>query len=92
MSIRSLYVGNLAPSATEASLKAAFAAYAPTTIRMAKNRGFAYIEIPEDQTERALKGMNGRSLDGRVLAVSEANPYENAGILRDERSRSRRVG
>ena len=79
MANKSLYVGNIAYSATEESLKAAFAEYSPSAVRIIEGRGFAFVEVPEDHMNAAVDAMNGKSVDGRTLTVNEAKPRENSG-------------
>jgi RNA recognition motif-containing protein len=76
MATKSLYVGNLSYSATESSLTSAFAAYGGSKVRIIEGRGFAFIDVPEDQLNLAIDGMNGQSVDGRTLTVNEARPRE----------------
>ena len=79
MANKSLYVGNISYSATEESLKSAFAAYSPSVVRIIEGRGFAFVEVAADQMEAAIEGMNGKSVEGRNLTVNEAKPRENSG-------------
>ena len=79
MATKSLYVGNISYSATEESLKAAFAAYNPTNIRIIEGRGFAFVDVDADQLEAAVGDMNGKSVDGRTLTVNEARPKGEGG-------------
>ncbi len=79
MATKSLYVGNISYSATEDSLKAAFAAYNPTNIRIIEGRGFAFVDVDADQLEAAVGDMNGKSVDGRTLTVNEARPKGEGG-------------
>lgn len=76
-----LYVGNLAYSTTEESLRAAFEAdgrkvanvFVATDRETGRPRGFAFVEMgsPED-AQAAIEAMNGYVLDGRPLRVNEA--------------------
>ena len=79
MATKSLYVGNISYSATEESLKAAFAAYNPTNIRIIEGRGFAFVDVDADQLEAAVADMHGKSVDGRTLTVNEARPKGEGG-------------
>ena len=79
MATKSLYVGNISYSATEDSLKAAFAAYNPTNIRIIEGRGFAFVDVDADQLEAATSEMNGKQVDGRTLTVNEARPKGEGG-------------
>ena len=79
MANKSLYVGNITYSATEDSLKSAFAAHSPSAVRIIEGRGFAFVEVPDDQMDSAIESMNGKSVDGRNPMVNEAKPRENSG-------------
>jgi RNA recognition motif-containing protein len=85
MASKSLYVGNLPYSSTEASLSAAFAAYGCSNVRIIEGRGFAFIDVADDQVANAIEAMNGKSLDGRTLTVNEARPRgsSDGGARRD---------
>ena len=79
MANKSLYVGNISYSATEESLKSSFTDFSPSAVRIIEGRGFAFVEVPEDQMDAAVDAMNGKSVDGRTLTVNEAKPRENSG-------------
>ena len=78
-----LYVGNLAFTTTESTLRALFEGDGRRVQEVAiitdretgQPRGFAFVEMgsPED-TRTAIEALNGRELDGRTLTVSEARP------------------
>jgi len=76
-----LYVGNLAFNTTEAQLQSAFAPYGASQIKVitdqdGRSKGFGFLEVPDDQLDDAIRGMNGKDLDGRTLTVNEARPRE----------------
>ena len=81
---RKLYVGNLPYSATEQSLREAFSASGTVdTVSLITDRdtgqskGFGFVEMSTDQeAQAATQAMNGQTLDGRQLKVSEAKPRE----------------
>ena len=82
-----IYVGNLSFSETEESLETAFAAYGKvvsariiTDRYSGRSRGFGFVEIPEkEEAEKAIAGLNGSELSGRVLTVNESRPREDRG-------------
>lgn len=42
-----------------------------------RSRGFGFVEMPdEDEARKAIKSLNGGSVDGRPLKVNEAKPRE----------------
>jgi RNA recognition motif-containing protein len=84
---RKLYVGNLPYSATEQSLREAFATSGTvdsvsviTDRDTGQSKGFAFIEMSTDQeAQAATQAMNGKMLDGRQIKVNEAKPKESRG-------------
>src|SRR5216110_3352478 len=79
---RKLYVGNLPYSATEASIREAFSASGTvdsvnviTDRDTGQSKGFAFVEMASDgEAQKATQAMNGATLDGRQIKVSEAKP------------------
>jgi RNA recognition motif-containing protein len=71
---KSLYVGNLSYSATESSLRELFAEYEPSEIRLIGDKGFGFVDVPEDKAAEAILAMNGKEVDGRAITVNEARP------------------
>jgi RNA recognition motif-containing protein len=75
-----LYVGNLSFSATEQTLRDAFASHGDVTDvhvvidRMTgQSRGFGFVTMgSQNEASAAIQAMNGADLDGRSLKVNEA--------------------
>jgi len=76
---KSLYVGNLSYSVSESSLRELFAEYEPTEVRLIPDKGFGFVDVPEDKAAGAIEAMNGREVDGRAITVSEARPRREGG-------------
>lgn len=76
MATKSLYVGNLPYSTTEATLAEYFGPYGGTNARIIEGRGFGFIDVDEDQAEAAIEATNGKPYNGRSLTVNEARPRE----------------
>ena len=74
MAIKSLYVGNLSYSVTDSALRDLFAEYEPTEVRLIPDKGFGFVDVPEEKAADAIAAMNGREVDGRAISVSEARP------------------
>lgn len=74
MANKSLYVGNISYSSTEESIRTAFAAYNPSNVRIIEGRGFAFVDVADDQMDSAVADMNGKHVEGRDLTVNEAKP------------------
>ena len=78
---RRLYVGNLSYSTTEADLRDAFLATGHDVAEVkvvldrdtGRPRGFAFVEMGTDEAAlKAIDSLNGKELNGRAIAVSEA--------------------
>jgi cold-inducible RNA-binding protein len=82
-----LYVGNLPYSVTELELRDLFSGMG--TITEAKivtdrdtgrPRGFGFVEMStEDEARKAIEELNGRDLQGRAMAVKEAEDRRGGG-------------
>ena len=77
-----IYVGNLAYSTNDETLKSAFAAYGEVASarvvsdRMTgRSKGFGFVEMPDRaQAQSAIDALNGKELEGRTLRVNESQP------------------
>jgi cold-inducible RNA-binding protein len=83
-----LYVGNLAYSVTESDLRSAFEAEGcgVQEVKMVMDRetgrprGFAFVEMTTDEGAlTATQNLNGRDLQGRSVAISEARERTGGG-------------
>jgi RNA recognition motif-containing protein len=82
-----LYVGNLAYSTTEESLRARFSEFGNvvgTTVvidRMSgRSRGFGFVEFSSpEEGQKAIESLNGADLDGRAIVVNPAREREAGG-------------
>ena len=75
MGAKSLYVGNLSYSMTEDELRDLFEPYGPVTeVRLVENRGFGFVDVPEEKAAEAIEAINGKDIGGRSLTVNEARP------------------
>ncbi len=75
MANKSLYVGNMPYSATESDIRSLFEAYGPVAeVRIIGDKGFAFVEVPEEQMQAAIDATNGKDFGGRTLTVNEARP------------------
>jgi RNA recognition motif-containing protein len=74
-------------SATESSIREAFSASGTVTSvsvitdrDTGQSKGFAFVEMGTDaEAQAATQAMNGASLDGRQIKVSEARPKGSGG-------------
>lgn len=91
---RKLYVGNLPYSATEQSLREAFSASGTvdsvsliTDRDTGQSKGFGFVEMASDrEAQAATQAMNGATIDGRQIKVSEAKPKASGGNRGGNRS------
>lgn len=82
-----IYVGNLAYSATEESLRSEFSQFG--TVTSAKivvdkftnqSRGFGFVEMANrEEGEKAIAGLNGKEVGGRALRINESQPKTGGG-------------
>ncbi len=81
---QNLFIGNLAYSTNDDSLKAHFAtlgevssARVITDRETGRSRGFGFVEFAEDaNNQKAVTELDGSSLDGREIKVTLAQPKE----------------
>ena len=79
---RKLYVGNLPHSANNQTLIDTFGpcgTVESVNVIMdrdtGQNKGFAFVEMSNDsEAQKAIRELNGHSLDGREIKVNEAKP------------------
>lgn len=75
MANKSLYVGNMSYNTTESELRGLFDAFGPVAeVRIIGDKGFAFVEIPEENMQAAIDATNGKEVGGRTLTVNEARP------------------
>lgn len=79
-----LFVGSLSYSVNDDQLKDAFAA-AGTVVsakviidrETGRSKGFGFVEMSSDEEAKAaIELVNGKEIEGRAVAVSEARPQE----------------
>ncbi len=81
-----LYVGNLPHSMTDEQLNTLFSeagnvasAKIITDRQTGQPRGFGFVEMETKlEAQKAISMINGRTVDGRPLAVNEARPQQKA--------------
>lgn len=82
---KKLYVGNLAFSVTDDELMQAFTSFGTVTSARVvmdrttgRSKGFGFVEIEDDSmADEAVNKMNGQTIGGRPVRVSEAKPQED---------------
>lgn len=75
MANKSLYVGNMPYSASEDDIRSLFEEFGPIAeVRIIQDKGFGFVEIPEENAAAAIEATNGKEFGGRTLTVNEARP------------------
>jgi RNA recognition motif-containing protein len=76
---KTIYVGNLPFSTSEAEIRELFAEYGTVqAVRLitdratGRSRGFCFVEMDRDSANTAMEALNGTDFGGRALQVNEA--------------------
>ena len=70
----------MAYSSTEDDIRALFEPFGPIAeIRIIGDKGFGFVDIPEENMAAAIEATNGKELGGRTLTVNEARPRTDRG-------------
>ncbi|MBI2843401.1 MAG: RNA-binding protein [Armatimonadetes bacterium] len=70
----------MAYSTSEDDLRELFEPYGPIAeIRIIGDKGFGFVEIPEENMVAAIEATNGKEVGGRTLTVNEARPRTERG-------------
>jgi RNA recognition motif-containing protein len=85
-----IFAGSLPFSLEEADLKELFEAYGEvSTVKLINDRetgrskGFGFVEMPDDESaQKAIEALNGMSVKGRNIAVSQAEEKKPGGDRR----------
>jgi len=60
---------------TESEIRTLFDPFGPIAeVRIIGDKGFGFVEIPEENMNAAIEATNGKELGGRTLTVNEARP------------------
>jgi RNA recognition motif-containing protein len=80
---KSIYVGNIAFSASEDDLRSLFSQYGEVhSVKFINDRetgrfrGFGFVEMDESAAREAVQALNGKEVGGRALKVNEAQERE----------------
>ena len=86
---KKLYVGNLPYTATEADVRGLFSDHGEVvsitmiTDRLTGNfRGFCFVELADEEAEKAEAALNQTDFQGRQLVINEARPRATGGSFR----------
>jgi len=79
--MKSIFVGNLPWSTTDADLSAKFSEFgAVISARVVtdkftgKSRGFGFVDMSDEDAQKAIAGMSGQKWGDREITVNEAKP------------------
>ena len=80
---KKLYIGNLPFSVNSEKLKELFSAVAPVELAevisykdTGRSKGFGFVTVADDQSEKVKQEMNGKEIEGRKLLVNDATPFD----------------
>ena len=78
---KKVYVGNLSFNTNESDVRSAFEQYGTvesvtiiTDRDTGRSKGFGFVEMSEEDANKAIAGLSGSQLNGRALTVNEAKP------------------
>jgi cold-inducible RNA-binding protein len=78
---KKMYVGNLSFQTTESDIREAFEQFGAvesvaiiTDRDTGRSKGFGFVEMSEEDANKAIAKLNGFELGGRALTVNEAKP------------------
>ena len=90
---KKIYVGNLSYHTTEGDLSNLFEQVGQvdsvnviTDRDTGRSKGFAFVEMSNEDADKAISQFNGVEMDGRALTVNEARPREDRFGNRGSRS------
>lgn len=67
-------------NAGEGEIRSLFEEFGPIAeIRIIGDKGFGFVEIPEENVAAAIEATNGKDMGGRPLTVNEARPRTEGG-------------
>lgn len=79
--MKTLFIGNIAPQATEEQLTALFSEFGkvrkvelPRDIFSGRNKGFAFIDMEGHEARAAMSALNGKSFMNSNLKVRDEKP------------------
>ena len=96
---KKIYVGNLSYQTTEGDLTTLFEQVGQvdsvnviTDRDTGRSKGFAFVEMGNEDADKAITQLNGTEVNGRTLTVNEARPREERSGNRGGYGRGRSSG
>ncbi|HDG98610.1 MAG TPA: RNA-binding protein [Desulfobacterales bacterium] len=90
--IKKIYVGNLAFRTSESQIHELFSKYGQvhsvklvTDYVTGRSKGFGFVEMEPQEADKAIAGLNGTELDGRILKVDAAKERRSRPQYRNRR-------
>jgi cold-inducible RNA-binding protein len=78
---KKVFVGNLSFQTSESDVRSAFEQFGTvesvaiiTDRDTGRSKGFGFVEMSEEDANKAIAGLSGSQLNGRALTVNEAKP------------------
>lgn len=76
-----MYIGNLSFSVNSEKLKEIFSSFNPESAevilyRDGRSKGFGFVTVPDDMSEKAKEEMNQKEVEGRTIIVNDATPFD----------------
>jgi RNA recognition motif-containing protein len=79
--LKKMFVGNLSFQTTDSDVRSAFEQFGVvesvaiiTDRDTGRSKGFGFVEMSQEDADKAIAGLSGSQLDGRALTVNEAKP------------------
>lgn len=91
-----IYVSNLSFNVQDEDLREFFTPFGEVTSakvindrQTGQSRGFGFVEMSDDEAaKKAINDLNGGSVEGRTIRVTEAKPKEKSGSSNGYKSKS----
>jgi len=85
-----IYVGNLAYSVNDETLRTAFSAFGTVSSASVimdratgRSKGFGFVDMPDEaEAQAAIEALNNKPLNGRAVRVNQSQPRPDSGPRR----------
>jgi cold-inducible RNA-binding protein len=79
---RRMYVDNIS-NATEQDIRSLFSDYGEViSVKIKRSKGFGFVEMGEENdSKKAISGLNGKLFMGKTLTVTEAIPRQTRAVF-----------
>ncbi len=85
--MRKIYVGNISFNTTEQDIRDLFSEYGEViSLKLKQSKGFGFVEMGSDnEAKKAISELNGKSLLGKTLTVSEAIQQQPRAVFHERK-------